>query len=433
MVKDYNELKDIAKKLMLENNYGIKEEELIYVTTTDITDYYKKISSRDKTVLSEVYGTEELPLIHHYITRAEASTKKLEMDEDDYKKNLMSGVKAYYVDDKVFYYVVCPSPTDQDEVLRMYVYTRDIYNYLCETALKDELEVKSNVPKSGIYRAQAVESRYGTYMRYKEITDIQSNPAIHQCKEELIKGVGFFFDNVEMFSKFNQKPLRKFLLCGEPGTGKTSICYDVAKKYSGDSPVVFVTDFQSMAMHIQECSRINRRTIVVFEDCEATLSSRNNSAILNFLDGIDRPNIENGAVVMMTTNHPERIEARISKRPGRIDKIFHINALDGKYAYDVFNLYFGDFMKENKFDATTDTAREAIEIIANGMTGAQIKELFNSYVCYMVSEGKEFNLTDIFDTKVKLFESFNQIDETNNSLTSNFENAQAELYKILRA
>lgn len=51
----------------------------------------------------------------------------------------------------------------------------------------------------------------------------------------------------------------------------------------------------------------------------------------------------------------------------------------------------------------------------------------------MVSEGKEFNLTDIFDTKVKLFESFNQIDETNNSLTSNFENAQAELYKILRA
>ena len=183
MVKDYNELKDIAKKLMLENNYGIKEEELIYVTTTDITDYYEKISSRDKTVLSEVYGTEVLPLIHHYITRAEASTKKLEMDEDDYKKNLMSGVKAYYVDDKVFYYVVCPSPTDQDEVLRMYVYTRDIYNYLCETALKDELEVKSNVPKSGIYRAQVVESRYGTYMRYKEITDIQSNPDIHQSKE----------------------------------------------------------------------------------------------------------------------------------------------------------------------------------------------------------------------------------------------------------
>lgn len=119
MVKNYNELKDIAKKLMLENNYGIKEEELIYVTTTDITDYYEKIASRDKTVLSEVYGTDELPLIHHYITRAEASTKKLEMNENDYKKNLISGVKAYYVDDKVFYYVVCPSPTDQDEVLRI--------------------------------------------------------------------------------------------------------------------------------------------------------------------------------------------------------------------------------------------------------------------------------------------------------------------------
>ena len=156
MVKNYNELKDIAKKLMLDNNYGIKEDELIYVTNTDIADYYEKIASRDKTVLSEVYGTDELPLMHSCITRAESSTKKLEMDEYDYNNHLISGVKAYYVDDKVFYYVVCTSPTDQDEVLRIYVYTRDIYNYLCKTALKDELEVKTNVPKSGIYRAQAV-------------------------------------------------------------------------------------------------------------------------------------------------------------------------------------------------------------------------------------------------------------------------------------
>ncbi len=32
--------------------------------------------------------------------------------------------------------------------------------------------------------------------------------------------------------RFGQKPLRKFLLCGEPGTGKTSICYDIAKGIS---------------------------------------------------------------------------------------------------------------------------------------------------------------------------------------------------------
>ena len=191
--------------------------------------------------------------------------------------------------------------------------------------------------------------------------------------------------------RFGQKPLRKFLLCGEPGTGKTSICYDIAKEYQKDIPIVFVTDFDSLAKHISECAKVNKRTIVIFEDCEVDFrNSAIDSSILNFLDGIDRPNIQDGAIVIMTTNHPERIEARITKRPGRIDKLFFINALEGQSAVDVFNLYFGEFMKENNFDATTQTAKEAIEIIASGMTGAQIKELFNSYVCYMVSEAKRF-------------------------------------------
>ena len=135
----------------------------------------------------------------------------------------------------------------------------------------------------------------------------------------------------------------------------------------------------------------------------------------------------------MTTNHPERIEARITKRPGRIDKLFFINALEGQSAVDVFNFYFGEFMKENNFDATTQTAKEAIEIIASGMTGAQIKELFNSYVCYMVSEAKDFNLNDVFNTKVELFKSFDDMDKNYNSIEANkeFDKARGKILSVL--
>lgn len=437
MVKTFNNLAEYAKKLLIENNEGIKEEDIITCASSDIDDIFQKIEGLGLGY-KDVYGDEEIPLIHYNIETdydKRVKDKLLTINENNLKNSIYQGIKAYHCNGKTFFIikVINAQENAADSDMQIYAFTKDIYNTICKYASVDK-KVKTNVPENGVYRASLVKTMMGSYMKYEEVTNIQSNPAIHQSKEDLMKSTEFFFDNIPLFSKFNQKPLRKFLLCGEPGTGKTSICYDVAKHYSHDIPVVFVTDFEDMAEHITACSKVNRRTIVIFEDCEASLRmSGANSKILNFLDGIDRPNIEDGAIVMMTTNHPERIEARITKRPGRIDKIFYINALEGKYAYDVFNLYFGDFMKENNFDATTDTAKEAIEIIASGMTGAQIKELFNSYVCYMVSENRSFNLTDIFNVKVELFKAFKDIDETYSSLKDiSFDEMSMKLSKVLR-
>lgn len=438
MVKTFNNLAEYAKKLLIENNEDVKEEEIIVSANSSIHSYFRKIEAMDIGYV-DVYGNDELPLIYYsaetgYIGKDDTGPKTL--DKKSLQSSVYQGIEAYHCDGFTFYQIKAINPKEDpaESDLRLYAFTEDMFNRVCKLAEESNVKEETNVPEHGVYRATMVKTMFGSYMKYEEIKNIQSNPAIHQSKEELMKNTEFFFDNIPLFSKFNQKPLRKFLLCGEPGTGKTSICYDVAKRYAKDIPVVFVTDFEDMAEHITACSSINRRTIVIFEDCEASLRlSGANSKILNFLDGIDRPNIKDGAIVMMTTNHPERIEARITKRPGRIDKIFYINALEGKYAYDVFNLYFGEFMKENNFDATTDTAREAIEIIASGMTGAQIKELFNSYVCYMVSENKQFNLTDIFDVKVNLFKAFKDVDETYSSLNNvSFDEMGVKLSKVLR-
>lgn len=435
MVKTFEELADYAKKLLIENNEGIKKEDIIVTMHSDIDDIFKAIE-QSGLGYHDVYGDEEIPIIRYNVTKDYESMREDKILQLD-KKDLLSiyqGIKAFHIDGKTFFQLKLIDNSEiEDHNYSVYVFTEDIYNIVAKHAASIDVVKETNVPKNGVYKAYLKKTMFGTFMQYEEVKDIQSNPAIHQCKEELMKNTEFFFDNIPLFSKFNQKPLRKFLLCGEPGTGKTSICYDVAKKYSHEIPVVFVTEFEDMAAHIAACGEINRRTIVIFEDCEASLRfSGGNSKILNFLDGIDRPNIESGAIVMMTTNHPERIEARITKRPGRIDKIFYINALQGAYAYDVFNLYFGEFMKENNFDATTDTAKEAIEIIASGMTGAQIKELFNSYVCYMVSENKKFNLNDIHEVKIELFKAFKDIDSTYSSLDdSSFNESGIKLSKVL--
>lgn len=437
MVKNFNALAEYGKKLFLEANEGIKEKDIIVSAYADIVNVFEKLEEKGL-AYKESYGTDELPLLHYNIDSRYKEKNKIEsrdIDEDSLKNSIYQGIIAYHCDDFTFFELKMinkqESPSETD--IKLLVFTKDMFSTVCKHAAKLVDKIKTNVPENGVYRAQLVKTMMGSYMSYKAIENIQSNPAIHQCKEDLLNSTDFFFNNISLFSKFNQKPLRKFLLCGEPGTGKTSICYDIAKKYAEDMPIVFVTDFEDMAEHIQACSKINRRTIVIFEDCEASLRmSGTNSSILNFLDGIDRPNIENGAVVMMTTNHPERIEARITKRPGRIDKIFYVKALEGSFAQEVFNLYFGDFMKENNFDYSTKTAKEAIEIIASGMTGAQIKELFNSYVCFMVSNNKEFNLTDVFDVKVELFNAFKDMDESYTSLNvKSFDEMGMKLSKVL--
>lgn len=435
MVKTFENLAEYAKKLLIENNEGIKQEDIIVTMHSDIDDIFKAIKQTGLGY-TDTYGDKEIPLVRYNITKdydAIQEDKKVQMNKKDLS-SCYQGIKAFHCDGKTFFQLKLINESEVEETCySVYVFTEDIYNTVAKYAAEVDVVKETNVPKNGVYKAQLKKTMFGSFMEYEEVKDIQSNPAIHQCKEELMKNTEFFFDNISLFSKFNQKPLRKFLLCGEPGTGKTSICYDVAKKYSHEIPVVFVTEFEDMAAHIAACGEINRRTIVIFEDCEASLRfSGGNSKILNFLDGIDRPNIEDGAIVMMTTNHPERIEARITKRPGRIDKIFYVDALQGKYAYDVFNLYFGEFMKENNFDATTDTAKEAIEIIASRMTGAQVKELFNSYVCYMVSENKKFSLTDVHEVKVELFKAFKDIDSTYSSLDNNsFDELSVKLSKVL--
>lgn len=435
MVKTYNNIAEYAKKLLIEANPYIDEKDIYVTANTDIASTFRILKEKDLACI-DTSGTEEIPLIHDTIYSESLKEKEKAFSKERACERILQGVVSYSCEGFTVISVRVinkeESPSEEDFIL--YAFTEAMYNRAFELAYK-EGEIKYTiVPDNGVHRAIVRDSMMGKYLEYIKVEDIPSNSAIHQCKEDILKSAEFFFKNIPLFSRFGQKPLRKFLLCGEPGTGKTSICYDIAKEYQKDIPIVFVTDFDSLAKHISECAKVNKRTIVIFEDCEVGFrNSAIDSSILNFLDGIDRPNIQDGAIVIMTTNHPERIEARITKRPGRIDKLFFINALEGQSAIDVFNLYFGEFMKENNFDATTQTAKEAIEIIASGMTGAQIKELFNSYVCYMVSEAKDFNLNDVFNTKVELFKSFDDMDKNYNSIEANkeFDKARGKILSVL--
>lgn len=253
-----------------------------------------------------------------------------------------------------------------------------------------DTQIKLNQkPKTGIFRANM--TQFG--LMYSDVKDLPSSPVIHPKLDELKKDIKYYFDNVNIFTRFKQSGVRKFMLISEPGTGKSSMFYKIAAMYGKEKSVVFATDIDSAAAHLSKCAKHKVSTIIFLEDADTALGGPvTHASILNFLDGVDTPYNPNGSLILMSTNFPERIEERILTRPGRIDKIFNIDALFGSWAVDCADLYFSEFfsVKRNK---------SKIEPIVSGMTGAQIKELALTCMSYAASNERTIDIPLIAEVK----------------------------------
>lgn len=246
---------------------------------------------------------------------------------------------------------------------------------------QEESKKKAGKPKNGTYRIHL--TNFG--LVYDKLKDLQETPIIHEAVDKIKKDMDFYFGNVPLFTRFGMPGVRKALLVGPPGTGKSSLCVKISKNYFKNKCVVFSTSIADIAAHLIKCAKYDVSTIAVLEDAESTLQQAN-SALLNFLDGIDQPKNMNGAYIIMTTNFPDKIEPRILKRPGRVDKIIEFGVLKGAYATACAKIYFQDilFNEKNKDD---EKLNKELSAVVDGMSGAAIKELAQSTASAAASDG----------------------------------------------
>lgn len=177
-----------------------------------------------------------------------------------------------------------------------------------------------------------------------------------QLKDDIMRDIdAFFTKGVQIYQRLKIKPFRKLLFAGVPGTGKTMLCSAIAGwGQQNNYFVVYVSGsnqfgakFWKIHEALEMAASSEAPTIVIVEELDSYLDEENKAQMLNVLDGSESPTNNYGTILISTTNHPEKIDDRVMKRPGRLDRIFIIPEMQSEEtAQQMLQEYLGHTWRE---------------------------------------------------------------------------------------
>jgi ATP-dependent Zn protease len=199
-------------------------------------------------------------------------------------------------------------------------------------------------------------------------------------KQEIVRTVDAFFNNREVYDKYNIPYRRGILLYGKPGNGKTSIVNALASEFH--VPVAYwqVNENTSSAALEFVFAQMKMLTpaILVMEDIDSLPQSMR-SMFLNYLDGSSPES--KGLLIIGTTNYPEEIDPALMNRAGRFDRAYEIKppSYEHRYAYLV-KKGLGNIVDD-------ETVRRAAQLM-DGFAMATLNELYTLAVLQHIYDGR---------------------------------------------
>lgn len=196
-------------------------------------------------------------------------------------------------------------------------------------------------------------------------------------KRELTEVSEKFFDSKDVYDELGVPWKRGLIFYGPAGNGKTiSITALMRTLYNRDRPIpaLYVKTAPSTydIRSIFRMARAMSPCLLVLEDIDTIVTEHSRSYFFNEVDGLEK---NDGILMVASTNHLDRLDPGLSKRPSRFDR---------KYLFDLPNkdereLYCEFWRKKLADNAVVDFPKKLcppIASITKGFSFAYMQEAF---------------------------------------------------------
>ncbi|ORY15704.1 proteasome-activating nucleotidase [Clohesyomyces aquaticus] len=223
-----------------------------------------------------------------------------------------------------------------------------------------------------------------------------------EMKDNLIEDVQGFFDNQALYSNFAVPWKRGIILHGVPGNGKTvSIKALMSSLYARKDhiPSLYVKSFadkcngeQHSIRSIFQKARLTSPCLLIFEDLDSLVNDDVRSYFLNEVDGLES---NDGILMIGSTNHLDKLDPAISKRPSRFDRKYHFK-LPGEQERTDYARYWRKKLLNNDTVEFPDELCLLVAKLTEGFSFAYMKELFVMALLTLV-RGHKFDYFELIE------------------------------------
>jgi hypothetical protein len=171
--------------------------------------------------------------------------------------------------------------------------------------------------------------------------------------ENVLSDIRRFQKDADWYGRIGTPYRRGYLFYGPPGNGKSSFVLAIASELGMNVNVLNLsTPGMNDAKLVELLSNVDTNTLVLIEDIDCAFVKRKTgsdrkdkldfgltfSGVLNALDGILA---QDGRIVFMTTNHPEKLDEALI-RDGRADVKVYIGNATREQIYRLFLRFYPD-------------------------------------------------------------------------------------------
>lgn len=351
MIIDSSLLLTIQKNPLLAAGIGLWSAAMLSYFTKDLPLIFWKLLKRQFTVSIEIPSNEStFKAITQWLEEKEKTKvfRSLRLREGKISAGL--GKQYFFHQSRIWWIererLDKPLDSDLEEIsIGCFTINQNLVREFLDTA-KSELEVNDRI---SIYFN---DDDFWRFRGQQDKRNLNSVLLQKDKKIEIIDHLTRFFNSREWY-KIGGIPFRTGLcLYGPPGTGKTSLVKAIASHFNLN---IYVLDLNSQSdQSIQALfSKLPDKCVVLIEDIDTfdavktrTKSSHEASSaqltlggLLNAIDGIID---SNGRILVMTTNHIERLDPALI-RPGRCDKTIELTYLTDETFRLAFKKFYPNF------------------------------------------------------------------------------------------